>query len=55
MLSLYFLCILSFIVMLIQSVKAYKNERTRRNLFFIIIKALGVLLCTYFFLVAYLK
>ena len=53
--SLYFFLVLSFVAMLIDSIKKYKKEKTKENLFFIIVKALGVLLCSYFFLDAYLK
>lgn len=55
MLLLYFFLVLTFVVMLIDSIKKYKNERTKMNLFFMIVKPLGVLLCSYFFLAAYLK
>ena len=54
MLMLYFFLIISFGVSLINSIKNYKNDNTKKNLVFIVVNALGVLLSVFFFLDAYL-
>lgn len=54
MLTLYFFLIIGFGASLINSIKNYKNDNTKKNLIFIAINVLGVLMSAFFFLDAYL-
>lgn len=54
MLALYFFLIVSFGASLINSIKNYKNDNTKKNLIFIAVNVLGVLLSAFFFLDNYL-
>ena len=52
--ALDFFLIISFGASLINSIKNYKNDNTKKNLSLIVINAVGVLLSVFFFLDGYL-